>query len=289
MMIDIFGNKPSSIKCKMFNLFFRFQSKFFPYKGKNIFDYEWDNLIILDACRYDRLKKIVGNKYSVKKMLSVASHTSDWLRKTFVKNYYPDIVYVSANPQTEVHAKGKFFRVDNVWDYGWDEKNDTVMPETVTKAAILMKSKYPDKKLIVHYLQPHVPYIGKTRIKVRPPKEKFDPNPFYEYVRYRSVREKIKKAYDDNIREVWKHVERLIKHLPGKTIITSDHGELLGEWGLYFHPYGLRFRKLLEVPWIEVVNNRYTCKRKGTKKSSQNMLTAAEMNKINKLVESGCI
>jgi len=39
-------------------------------------------------------------------------------------------------------------------------------------------------------------------------------------------------------------------------IITADHGELLGEDGLWFHPSRLHPRihhpKLHEIPWLEI-------------------------------------
>ena len=49
----------------------------------------------------------------------------------------------------------------------------------------------------------------------------------------------------------------LIESLDGKTVVTSDHGNLFGRrlWPIplqkYGHPPGLRFPELIEVPWHE--------------------------------------
>lgn len=54
------------------------------------------------------------------------------------------------------------------------------------------------------------------------------------------------------------HAEELIQYLNGKSIVTSDHGELLGEPVLpptvreYGHPANLYTPELCVVPWLEV-------------------------------------
>jgi len=45
-----------------------------------------------------------------------------------------------------------------------------------------------------------------------------------------------------------KYVEKLIKKLHGKIIITSDHGNCFGELGVYEHPYGVHIPPLIDVP-----------------------------------------
>jgi hypothetical protein len=34
-------------------------------------------------------------------------------------------------------------------------------------------------------------------------------------------------------------------------VITADHGELFGEWGLYGHISGILHPSLKRVPWVE--------------------------------------
>jgi hypothetical protein len=62
-------------------------------------------------------------------------------------------------------------------------------------------------------------------------------------------------AYRDNLRIVFKHVKRLVDELDGKTVISSDHGELLDERVTPFpvrwigHPESIYVDTLVDVPW----------------------------------------
>ncbi|EMA54330.1 hypothetical protein [Halococcus thailandensis] len=47
----------------------------------------------------------------------------------------------------------------NIWrEEGWNEEHGTMLPETVTKYAQRAASEQPNK-LIIHYIQPHYPFI----------------------------------------------------------------------------------------------------------------------------------
>jgi len=35
-----------------------------------------------------------------------------------------------------------------------------------------------------------------------------------------------------------------------KTVLTADHGELFGEWGLHSHAVGIPHPDLRRVPWV---------------------------------------
>lgn len=54
-------------------------------KGTNFFEKDWDNLIILDACRYDIFEKIntIGGDLSYK--ISKGSHSEEFYQKTSIK------------------------------------------------------------------------------------------------------------------------------------------------------------------------------------------------------------
>lgn len=128
---------------------------------------EWDHLIVLDACRYDYFAKLYHNFLAgnIKKAVSLAFKTEYWCKKNFT-TYYEDVVYVSSNPiinsKVEVlgfDAKEHFFDIIDVWNWGWDEKQGVVPPDQVNKGVMEAKRKYPEKKLIIHYMQPHAPYL----------------------------------------------------------------------------------------------------------------------------------
>jgi hypothetical protein len=81
----------------------------------------------------------------------------------------------------------------------------------------------------------------------------------------------IRSVYQENVEYVLEYVEQLLDELDGKTVITADHGELLGEgvpwpvrllharWNLgelYKFDYGHYNRvhepELVTVPWLEI-------------------------------------
>lgn len=70
-------------------------------------------------------------------------------------------MYVSANgyvPELGLDQDGTFHAVINVLNQ-WDDDLETVRPEAVTNAARKAHRDYPDKRIIVHYMQPHIPFI----------------------------------------------------------------------------------------------------------------------------------
>jgi hypothetical protein len=134
----------------------------------NVMQEKWDYLIILDACRYDYFERMYPEYLEgrLEKKISVGSCTNEWIRRTFT-DYYDDIVYISANPQITIDqpvygnlAGEHFHKVHEIWKTGWDADSGTVPPETLTNAAIDIITNTPaGKRFIIHYLQPHAPYL----------------------------------------------------------------------------------------------------------------------------------
>ncbi|MHA2407953.1 MAG: hypothetical protein ACXACA_06250 [Candidatus Ranarchaeia archaeon] len=134
----------------------------------NIMDEQWNYLIVLDACRYDYFSNLFDGFFQGKleKAYSPASCTLEWCIKSYPK-YYEDVVYVSANPYINSKARVRgfkasdhFFRVIDVWEWGWNEQLGTVHPQKINEITMNLKDKYPEKRLIIHYLQPHAPYMS---------------------------------------------------------------------------------------------------------------------------------
>ena len=67
-------------------------------------------------------------------------------------------------------------------------------------------------------------------------------------------------AYRENLELVLPHVERLLDTIPGKTVVTSDHGNMIGESSFpvpvreYGHPDGIYTPELVTVPWHVYTN-----------------------------------
>ena len=236
---------------------------------KLIHRWDWDFLIILDACRADVFEDVCGIRGYYERVRSPAPCTVLWLERTFTGFY--DVVYVSANPF--VNSKGRlphvrfdatkhFAEIVDVWDFGWDEANGTVPPKHVNYAVKRLISNGSAKKMIIHYIQPHFPYIGDRKFLEIDAKWSMDefryavPKP-NERIRWAIKAgivtvEDLKNAYRNNLRLVLRYVRKLLDHLEGKVVITSDHGELLGEDGLFLHECHYNHPILRTVPWLEI-------------------------------------
>lgn len=132
---------------------------------------DWDYLIILDACRYDYFEKVYRNFFQgggLQRVRSPGSCTEEWLKETFRNEDYRDLVYVSSMPH--VNSKGidvfgfkagdGFKDVIDVWDWGWDTELETVPPQKVNDGVAKALEKYPHSRMVVHYAQPHGPYLS---------------------------------------------------------------------------------------------------------------------------------
>jgi hypothetical protein len=248
---------------------------------------DWDTLIILDACRYDyfesEYRNILGkflNDSKLRKLKSPASWTYTWLNRVFDGKYnftvysaHAGINSRSVAGREEYVATDHFKRIVDVWDGGWDTNLGTVRPETVNKVVLedICRGRFKGKN-IIWYLQPHAPWIGKTKLAGRS-KDYSDKSAISElkkkFKKGEISRETFQKAYRDNLRLVLENVAKLIPYLSGKIVISADHGELLGEWGLLDHPGHLKFKQLREVPWLEI-NKKDYLDYKSTKTKSPN-------------------
>ena len=171
--------------------------------------------------------------------------------------------------------KDKFYKIISVWKYGWNEKYQTVLPETVYEYALYAMTKYPNKRLIIHFIQPHFPYIGyrftdssieELRISTLNNTQfkgsgmKVTLFSIYASDIYLAIDVKTHlQAYRQNLKLVLPYVEKLIDILPGRTVVTADHGEAFGEkihplipLRVYGHPRGIRIPALVKVPWLVV-------------------------------------
>ncbi|MBN1376945.1 hypothetical protein JW949_01280 [Candidatus Woesearchaeota archaeon] len=239
---------------KLFKRFYReFLRKIFKLQSsKNkvkILEEKWDNLIVLDACRYDYFKEIYSNylKGKLEKKLSLGTNTKEWLGKNFNKK--TDIVYISSNPFVNNLKRKKepwnknFYKIISLWNTKWDENLDSVHPKEVVKIANDIDKKYPNQRKIIHFMQPHLPYLNKSK--------EFNKK-IFEKSREGKLNKKdieeMKEAYRENLKIVLKELKNL--KLKGKTIVTADHGELFGEHGLYLHHAGIYFKELVEIPWF---------------------------------------
>lgn len=233
----------------------------FTSSGTNVFSRDWDLLIILDACRLDLFEEVVdeygildANTPSIK---SVGSTSAEWMKKTFYdENFRKDIsetTYITANPHTNSQVEDSQFHVlDEVWKYAWDEEHGTVKPRPLTDKTISIFRNEQPKRVITHYMQPHYPFLLQPDIS---PKEL--QGDIWQSLRDGDyTHDEIWEAYRDNLRVVLDDIELLQQNVSAdKIVVTSDHGNALGESRIYGHPPGFPLNCLREVPWVVLTGN----------------------------------
>lgn len=231
--------------------------------GEDFLGDDWDNLLLLDACRYEMLEDHPFDG-TLRKRVSRGSDTFEFLAANCRDTRLDDTVYVSGSPILDWHRDAidhDFHDVVFVWDEeGWDEENRTVMPGDVAKWALKANETYPDKRLFVHFLQPHYPFVGETGVA------NFDLDDlafewdaaFHDDFEFSD--ELLWQAFRENLDVALPHVERLMRALPGRTVVSSDHGQMIGERSRpipsveYGHPPGTYTKQLTTVPWLVFEN-----------------------------------
>ncbi len=224
--------------------------------GVDVFAADWDTLVILDACRYDAFRARSELPGDTERRVSRGSMTPEWVRANFANRRLHDTVYVTANgnyARVADEIDAELHRVVGLWEdehrVGPDDA--VLLPETVTEAAVDAYEQHPNKRLLVHYVQPHYPYVGPTG------RERFDPTETLTSLASAGDLSSlpVRQAYRENLDLVLSEVERLLETVEGRTVVTSDHGELLGErlWPVpmrdYGHPGGIYVEDLVTVPW----------------------------------------
>jgi hypothetical protein len=227
--------------------------------GINFLEDSWDYAIVLDACRFDVFHQVNTLEGKLEKKQSIGSMTTDWAAHAIMKQY-PDIVLVNANPfLSTTHMKRKpFFKNIPAWKIGWDDELMVTPPWAMLDLSKKMAKRFPDKRIIFWFMQPHHPFIhshmdfgwnmrdmmigGKKGLKS-----------VWTAVKYGELTvEQIWEAYKNNLELTMPYVEKLVDYLKGTIIVTSDHGNCFGEMGLFCHPYGTRIPPLIDVPLLTI-------------------------------------
>lgn len=232
----------------------------------NVVEEDWDNLVILDGCRYDLFTGENVIEGRLESRTSAGSESWEYLRENFQGRRLHDTVYVTANPHAPKLAEGTFHHRRNLLEDKWDEELRTVPPDVMTEEALKMHGEYPDKRIIIHYMQPHFPFIGETGRRIAHSgigsENGTDGKPHVWFGLRDGVldidEDQVYEAYRENLEITLPHVRELVQGLDGKSVITSDHGNLVGERTGpipvkgYGHPKRFYAPALVTVPWLVV-------------------------------------
>jgi hypothetical protein len=238
--------------------------------GFDIYDESWDLCIVIDACRADMFAEVaweydwLPDIDQIDTRRSVGGATRDWMRRTFTPERSDEMAateYVLGNMYGELMLDEDEFRtLDKVYQYAWDDHYGTVQARPVTERAVATHRETESERLLVHYMQPHFPsvacYLGYN----------IDPESFEEMgegVEWDSVWSALEQgdiseqdvwtAYRSNLRYVLDDIAILVQNIDAeRAILTSDHGNAVGEWWTYGHPPGTYHPKTRRVPFVEV-------------------------------------
>jgi len=249
---------------------FKLASVFSRSQGREVFEEEWDVLVILDACRHDLMKEVVEEEdyeflKPVDSCYSAAGTSDEWMNKNFGEKHYEKAqktAMVTGNPYSDTNLDEKDFEVlEEAWEYSYDKEKEAVLPRPITNSAIRIQREENPDKMVIHYMQPHYPFLNHDNLS-----EGFSLEGFGKEIR-KSVwdellldnitREELWEAYKDNLKEVIEEVNILRKNMDAdKMVITADHGNAIGtplseEKFIYGHVAGLNIEPLRKVPWIE--------------------------------------
>lgn len=230
----------------------------------NVYDKEWDLLIILDACRVDALRELqpeYGFLGTIESIYSVGGQSQEWMNATFTEDYASEIsntTYITGNPYSSSLKPSRFKSVHEVWKTEWSEEHGTVLADSITNRVIRYGRSKTANRVIAHYMQPHFPSIPAPLdgdLDLETWGESWD-SPLHRLERGEIQRERVWQSYLDNLRYVLNSVQKLVKNYDAdRSVITSDHGNGFGEHGIYGHPRHCAFPQVRKVPWV-LINSR---------------------------------
>jgi hypothetical protein len=245
--------------------------------GERVYEREWDALIVLDACRVGLLREVAhkdGGPNGTYPFLnpgfetftSAGSQSAEWMDRNFNGGSDAEVrrtAYVTGNPFSRSLDASRFARLDEVWRYAWDDEFGGIPPGPVTDRAIAAGRETDADRLIVHYMQPHVPFrsMDGSAVDWGDPAVGFGRRrggsagdaSVWEQLRDGQIdHEAVWAAYRDNLEWALESVETLLSNLDAdRVIITADHANAMGEWWCYGHPDHVPVPAIREVPWVE--------------------------------------
>lgn len=255
--------------------------------GENIFDDEWDMLILLDGCRTDALNQVSGSYDFLNEPIdgkrSVGGNSLEWMTNTFHKRYLNKITntaYVTANPHsqtvlenqlsedysggddrfsaqlkkwgnTDIVSPADLSAYEPVWKLRSEKLHGGARPaRPVTDRAIQLDRNESHDRLVLHYMQPHSPYFA-TGLKEGRELFEYEINPVQATTK-REIREAYS-SYVDTLRWILDEVAIVLQNVDRrKVILTSDHGQVFGRYYTYWqhtHKQGSFHPKIRNVSW----------------------------------------
>lgn len=93
-------------------------------EGTNVYEKDWDVLLVLDACRVDVMEEVASEYEFLDHPgthRSTASTSGEWMRTTFTEEYIHEIentIYITANGHSEEVRNKPFTEFEDLYNYG---------------------------------------------------------------------------------------------------------------------------------------------------------------------------
>ena len=216
--------------------------------GTSIWNFDWDVCCILDGCRVDTFRKFYPRAGAY---FSVGSTSKQWISRTFVGDL-SEVALITGNPFTTDLSDSEFAYLhrEPVQDtvYGVETVPPSVL---VDRAAQVYKDRDDIERLVIHFMQPHVPFRSEHQWF-----DQFRGTGIWGSSVWTRVvsgdidRETWFRAYRDNLKWVLDSgVSPLLDMVDGTVALTADHGNAAGEWGVVGHPKNTVVPSVRLVPW----------------------------------------
>jgi len=229
-------------------------------------DHDWDVMILLDACRADLFEEFAPQHSlydqfdTVSSKYSCASTSREWFDKGFGDvsiEERSDVHYVSENPFLSRLELTEFYQVERLWELRAKTGSGTLDPSVVTDQALNVYQNSTAGRFVVHYIPPHAPFFhcvdkyslaetawgGESHAV------------WYGLQTGEFDQDEVWEDYGQNLLTVLDEVERLVEHVSGSVVITADHANAMGEFGVYGHPGYVPVPALKQVPWVRLAGN----------------------------------
>lgn len=242
--------------------------------GENIYNREWDILIILDAAQYEVIKDLSEDfNYieSVRRLKSRGSHSSEWCYNTFVKDWdeyesdIQDTNYITGNVISSLILNGasdmeflddksyieeamnqndeheRIRRLNSyhpVWKGSLNLDDEFIPPDLLTNRFIDYQSEITDKdRTILHYMQPHTPFVNADSELTRVWPNNSDKVSMFNMDE--EVYQDLLTNYRQNHRYILNHLQTLLENISDDkdVVISADHGNITNR--LFGVPYTL--------------------------------------------------
>ncbi|RLE38385.1 hypothetical protein DRJ17_04000 [Candidatus Woesearchaeota archaeon] len=235
-----------------------------------------DIVIILDACRCDYFRKY--SKIDCECVISPASYTLGWLKVVSPLFQRYEFVAISSHPY--INSKGDvlghgydarpyFKYIVDLWNFYYDKSIGTVHPVHVYNTFKKMFNMLKKFKMLIWFLQPHLPPA--TRSLYQYFKCDYNDIDIVKLIERGVLKDSdYVEMYIENLQLVLDYTYKILdycrdrKEVVGKreinVLITSDHGEFLGEEielngkkvKVFSHPGNISHPILRTVPYALV-------------------------------------